>query len=93
MLYRKNKLTNRADFFKKVLSMINSHCKIGLTATLVREDEKTDDLFFLIGPKLYEANWKQLESDGYLSKVECFEVWCSMNKFFYKEYLKCDNYQ
>ena len=33
----------------------------GLTATLVREDEKIDDLNFLIGPKLYEANWLDLQ--------------------------------
>lgn len=40
--------------------MCNAHCKLGLTATLVREDEKIKDLHFLVGPKLYEANWIDL---------------------------------
>lgn len=37
---------------------MKSHCKLGLTATLVREDERIGDLNFLIGPKIYEANWQ-----------------------------------
>lgn len=49
-----------ADMFRKVLSICKSHCKLGLTATLVREDERIQDLNFLIGPKLYEANWLDL---------------------------------
>lgn len=46
-----------AQMFRQVISLIRSHCKLGLTATLVREDEKIRELNFLIGPKLYEANW------------------------------------
>jgi DNA excision repair protein ERCC-3 len=46
-----------ADMFRKVISLIKSHCKLGLTATLVREDDKIRELNFLVGPKLYEANW------------------------------------
>ena len=42
-------------------SIIRAHCKIGLTATLVREDDRIRDLQWLIGPKLYEANWHELE--------------------------------
>jgi DNA excision repair protein ERCC-3 len=53
-----------ADTFRQVLTLIPSHCKLGLTATLVREDEKIDDLKFLIGPKLYEANWMDLQEAG-----------------------------
>lgn len=49
-----------AEMFRKVLAVCKSHCKLGLTATLVREDQKIDDLNFLIGPKLYEANWLDL---------------------------------
>lgn len=49
-----------ASKFRTVLNIINSHCKLGLTATLVREDNLIDDLHFLIGPKLYEANWMDL---------------------------------
>ena len=50
-----------ADIFRKVLDKCKSHCKLGLTATLVREDQKISDLNFLIGPKLYEANWLDLQ--------------------------------
>ena len=46
-----------AKMFRRVISTIKSHCKLGLTATLVREDDLIDDINFLIGPKLYEANW------------------------------------
>lgn len=49
-----------ARMFRKVLSVCNAHCKLGLTATLVREDDLISDLNFLIGPKLYEANWMDL---------------------------------
>jgi hypothetical protein len=43
-----------------VIGIIAAHCKLGLTATLVREDSLIGDLNFLIGPKLYEANWLDL---------------------------------
>ena len=44
-----------AAMFQKVLQMVNAHCKLGLTATLVREDDKIADLHFLVGPKMYEG--------------------------------------
>ena len=77
-----------ADMFQKVVHMVNAHCKLGLTATLVREDNKIKDLSFLVGPKLYEANWIDLTNDGYLAKVQCVEIWCPMTKEFYAEYIK-----
>ena len=78
-----------ADMFQKVVTNVNAHCKLGLTATLVREDNKIKDLSFLVGPKLYEANWIDLTLDGYLAKVECVEVWCPMTKeFYYSEYIR-----
>lgn len=58
------------------------------TATLVREDERISDLNFLIGPKLYEANWLDLVKAGFIANVQCAEVWCPMTKEFYAEYLK-----
>jgi len=66
---------------------VKAHCKLGLTATLVREDDKITDLNFLIGPKLYEANWMELQSRGFIAKVQCAEVWCPMAPEFYREYL------
>jgi len=77
-----------AATFRKCASVIKSKCKLGLTATLVREDGKTSDLYYLVGPKLYEANWLDLERCGYLAKVQCMEVWCPMSSEFYDAYLK-----
>ena len=53
---------------------VQAHCKLGLTATLVREDDRIQDLNFLIGPKLYEANWMELQNNGYIARVQCAEV-------------------
>ena len=53
----------------------------------MREDDKITDLNFLIGPKLYEANWLELQKNGYLARVQCAEVWCPMAPEFYREYL------
>lgn len=76
-----------AQVFRKTVSVIPHHCKLGLTATLVREDDKIEDLNFLIGPKLYEADWQDLSSQGHIAKVEGAEVWCCMTAEFYREYL------
>ncbi|KAG0461682.1 hypothetical protein HPP92_021979 [Vanilla planifolia] len=80
-----------AHMFRKVISITKSHCKLGLTATLVREDELITDLNFLIGPKLYEANWLDLVKGGFIANVQCAEVWCPMTKEFFAEYLKREN--
>nr|CDS33055.1 rad25:xp B DNA repair helicase [Hymenolepis microstoma] len=76
-----------AKMFRRVLTMVQAHCKLGLTATLVREDNKITDLNFLIGPKIYEANWLELQKRGFIARVQCAEVWCPMTAEFYKEYL------
>ncbi|XP_038646115.1 general transcription and DNA repair factor IIH helicase subunit XPB [Scyliorhinus canicula] len=76
-----------ARMFRRVLTIVQAHCKLGLTATLVREDDKIVDLNFLIGPKLFEANWMELQNNGYIAKVQCAEVWCPMSPEFYREYV------
>ncbi|XP_067646784.1 general transcription and DNA repair factor IIH helicase/translocase subunit XPB [Eurosta solidaginis] len=76
-----------AKMFRRVLTIVQSHCKLGLTATLLREDDKIADLNFLIGPKLYEANWLELQKKGFIARVQCAEVWCPMSPEFYREYL------
>lgn len=78
-----------AKMFRRVLTIVQSHCKLGLTATLLREDDKIADLNFLIGPKLYEANWLELQKRGFIARVQCAEVWCPMAPEFYREYLLC----
>lgn len=82
-----------ANIFKKVTYEIASHAKLGLTATLLREDDKIDDLNFLIGPKLYEANWQELSEQGHIARVQCAEVWCQMTPEFYTEWLKPSSLQ
>jgi DNA excision repair protein ERCC-3 len=77
-----------ANMFKKVTWSIASHSKLGLTATLLREDDKITDLNFLIGPKLYEANWQELSEQGHIARVQCAEVWCPMTPEFYNEWLQ-----
>lgn len=77
-----------AEMFRKCVNGFKVHAKLGLTATLVREDDKIGDLGYLIGPKLYEANWMELARNGHIATVQCAEVWCPMTPDFYSEYLK-----
>ncbi|HEX8781532.1 MAG TPA: DNA repair helicase XPB, partial [Nocardioides sp.] len=48
--------------------------RIGLTATLVREDGREGEVFSLIGPKRYDAPWKDIEAQGYIAPADCVEV-------------------
>ena len=75
-----------AEVFKRAfLTKTKSHCKLGLTATLVREDNKIEDLQFYVGPKLYEESWIELTKQGYLAKVQCVEIRVPMTANFMKE--------
>ena len=53
---------------------IQARRRLGLPATLVREDGKEEEVFCLIGPKRYDAPWKDLERRGFIAAVECIEV-------------------
>ncbi|MGW5684966.1 DNA repair helicase XPB [Nonomuraea sp. NPDC003754] len=48
--------------------------RVGLTATLVREDGREGDVFSLIGPKRYDAPWKEMENQGWIAPADCVEV-------------------
>ena len=48
--------------------------RLGLTATLVREDGGEDDVFTLIGPKRYDVPWKDLERQGWIATARCTEI-------------------
>ncbi|HEY6740694.1 MAG TPA: DEAD/DEAH box helicase, partial [Actinopolymorphaceae bacterium] len=52
--------------------------RLGLTATLVREDGREGDVFSLIGPKRFDAPWKDIEAQGYIAPAECVEVRVTM---------------
>jgi len=58
----------------KMTAELQARRRLGLTATLVREDGKEGDVFSLIGPKRFDAPWKEIEAQGYIAPAECFEV-------------------
>jgi len=53
---------------------IQSKRRLGLTATLVREDGMEGEVFSLIGPKRFDVPWKEIEAQGYIAPAECIEV-------------------
>ncbi|MCS5732730.1 DNA repair helicase XPB [Herbiconiux daphne] len=58
----------------KLTADLQARRRLGLTATLVREDGRESDVFSLIGPKRFDAPWKEIEAQGYISPANCFEV-------------------
>ena len=63
----------------KMTADLQARRRLGLTATLVREDGKEGDVFSLIGPKRYDAPWKEIEEQGYIAPAACFEVRVDMD--------------
>ncbi len=62
-----------APIFRMTASL-QARRRLGLTATLVREDGREGDVFSLIGPKRYDAPWKDIEAQGYIAPADCVEV-------------------
>ncbi len=58
----------------RITAEIQSRRRLGLTATLVREDGRERDVFSLIGPKRYDVPWKELERQGWIAKALCVEI-------------------
>ena len=58
----------------RVVAEIQAVRRLGLTATLVREDGREEDVFSLIGPKRYDVPWKDLESRGFIAEAYCREI-------------------
>ncbi len=58
----------------RVTADLQARRRLGLTATLVREDGKEDEVFCLIGPKRYDVPWKVLENQGFIAAATCCEV-------------------
>jgi DNA excision repair protein ERCC-3 len=59
---------------------LQSRRRLGLTATLVREDGREGDVFSLIGPKRYDAPWRDIEQQGWIAPAECTEVRVTMTE-------------
>ncbi|MFZ5825083.1 MAG: DNA repair helicase XPB [Bacillota bacterium] len=58
----------------RVTSEIQARRRLGLTATLIREDGREEDVFSLIGPKRYDVPWKVLERQGFIATATCHEI-------------------
>lgn len=58
----------------RLTAALQSRRRLGLTATLVREDGRADDVFSLIGPKRYDVPWKEMEEQGYIAAASCHEL-------------------
>ena len=62
----------------QVTAGLQARRRLGLTATLVREDGKEEDVFALIGPKKVDVPWKEMEDQGWIAKARCFEIRMSL---------------
>lgn len=58
----------------RLTAELQARRRLGLTATLVREDKREGDVFALIGPKRYDVPWRQLETSGHIAAASCYEV-------------------
>lgn len=74
----------------RFITGIQSRRRVGLTATLIREDNKEREVYSLIGPKKFDLPWKILEQQSFLARVHCFEVNISMPEKLEYEYFNVD---
>lgn len=74
----------------RVTAELQARRRLGLTATLVREDGKEDEVFCLIGPKRYDVPWKVLEGQGFIATARCVEVRVPMGPALRRTYEGAD---
>ncbi|MBJ01643.1 MAG: helicase [Planctomycetes bacterium] len=74
----------------RVTADLQARRRLGLTATLVREDEKEDEVFCLIGPKRYDVPWKVLEGQGFIAHARCVEVRVRLAEEVREKYISAD---
>ncbi|WP_168121965.1 DNA repair helicase XPB [Paenibacillus sp. HB172176] len=70
----------------RMTASIQATRRLGLTATLIREDGCAEDVYSLIGPKLFDLQWKQAESESYISEVACTEIRVGLHPLCEEEY-------
>lgn len=74
----------------RVTAEIQAIRRLGLTATLVREDGREQDVFSLVGPKRYDVPWKELEQKGWIAEAVCYEIRLDMPRELRTEYAVAD---
>jgi DNA excision repair protein ERCC-3 len=74
----------------RVTAELQARRRLGLTATLVREDGKEDEVFCLIGPKRYDVPWKVLEEKGFIAEARCVEVRVPLDQNLKSQYAFAD---
>ncbi len=74
----------------RVTAALQARRRLGLTATLVREDGKEDEVFCLIGPKRYDVPWKVLEGQGFIASALCTEVRVALDPALRSAYAASD---
>ncbi len=70
----------------RITAQIQTRRRLGLTATLVREDGREADVFSLIGPKKYDIPWRELENQGWIAEAQCTEIRLALPDAFRMEY-------
>jgi DNA excision repair protein ERCC-3 len=75
----------------RITAEIQARRRLGLTATLVREDGRETDVFSLIGPKKYDVPWKELEKQGWIATAQCTEVRMPLTPEERAEYVLVDD--
>jgi DNA excision repair protein ERCC-3 len=70
----------------RITADIQAKRRLGLTATLVREDGMEDDVFSLIGPKKFDSPWKELEKQGWIAEASCYEIRIGMDYDYRMKY-------
>lgn len=74
----------------RVTAEIQALRRLGLTATLIREDGRESDVFSLVGPKRYDVPWKELESKGWIADANCYEIRLDLKESLRVEYAVAD---
>lgn len=75
----------------RMTAELQARRRLGLTATLVREDGCEEDVFALIGPKKYDVPWKDLERQGWIATAHCHEIRLTMSRDRRMEYALAEN--
>jgi len=74
----------------RVTAEIQAVRRLGLTATLVREDGRESDVFSLVGPKRYDVPWKELEQKGWIAEANCYEIRIDLPESLKLDYATAD---